>query len=98
MEKWHQPVFSTEALLDTEYVTKGRQTGFEIQLGTLREECRLTVIFQLEECCATLYLGLYQTRWCYLQKVVLCIRCTESREKCCTKAEHRRGDLATENE
>jgi len=48
MRRWHKPVFSTEALLHTKYVTKRRKTCFEIELGTLSEERWLTIIIQLE--------------------------------------------------
>jgi hypothetical protein len=44
----HKPVFSTEALLHTKYVTKRRKTGFEIELRTLGEKRWLAVIIELE--------------------------------------------------
>jgi hypothetical protein len=37
-------VFRTETLLDAEYIPKRRKARLEIELGALRQKCRLAII------------------------------------------------------
>jgi hypothetical protein len=75
------PVFGSEAFLDTEDITKTRQTCFQIQLRALSQKSRLSIIVKLEQGCASFYLGLNDARRCNLDQVFAGIGIAESGEK-----------------
>jgi len=67
------PVFCTETLLDTEYISERWKTRLQVQLRALCEESGLSIVVEAEKGSTSFHLCLDKARRCDFEQMVSCV-------------------------